>query len=168
MCPSCEEVNSYGVNLVAILAGLKSGDYESEFDVRDFKIKFRPLSFKELNEAGLKQFELQKAIIGIEAIEDLEQRDKAGFQALESITMMTMQLIGSSVEYIKTDTLMVTEQEFILDFLKNCDRNIYNAIRDHHTALKDATEIKPLDIKCPSCENEYAQSFTLNPADFFA
>lgn len=168
MCPSCKEVNAYGVNLVAILANLKSGDYASELDVRDFKIKFRPLTFKELNDAGMKQFELQKTISGIDDIEDIEQRNAMGFQALEKVTILTMELIASSVEYIKTDTLVVEEQEFILDFLKNCDRNIYNTIRDHHAKLKDATELKPLEIKCPSCQHDYEQAFTLNPADFFA
>lgn len=168
MCPSCEEVNSYGVNLIAILANLKSGDYASELDVRDFKIKFRPLTFKELNDAGMGQFELQKTIAGIDDIEDAEQRNALGFQALEKVTILTMELIASSIEYIKTDTLVVQEKEFILDFLKNCDRNIYNTIRDHNAKLKDATEIKPLEIKCPSCQHEYEQSFTLNPADFFA
>ena len=79
-----------------------------------------------------------------------------------------MELIASSMEYIKTDTLVVEEQEFILDFLKNCDRNIYNTVRDHHAKLKDATELKPLEIKCPSCQHDYEQAFTLNPADFFA
>jgi len=167
MCPSCEDISTYGVNLVAILSTLKSGDYASEFSVRDFQVKFRPLTFKELNEVSLKQFELQKLISSIETVEDAEEREKLGFQTLEKVTMVTMELIAASIEYIKTENLMVEEQEFILDFLKNCDRNIYGAIRDHNTKLKSATDIKPLQITCPSCSHEYEQAFTMNPADFF-
>jgi hypothetical protein len=167
MCPSCEEVSSYGVNLVSTLSTLKSGDYESVMEIKDFHIKFRPLTFKELNEAGLKQFELQKLIKSLNTEPDLDQRDKTGYEIVERVTLLTMELVAASIEYVKTDTIVVKDQEFILDFLKNCDKLIYNAIRDRNAELKSGTELKPLQVTCPSCSHEYEQSFTLNPADFF-
>lgn len=167
VCPSCEEVNSYSANLVSILSTLKSGDYASEFEVKDFYIKFRPLTFKELNEAGMKQFELQKIISSLTSVEDAEQRDKVGYDIVERVTLLTMELSAASIEYVKTDNVVVKDQEFILEFLKNCDRNIYNAVRDRNAELKSATELKPLQVTCPSCSHEYEQPFTLNPADFF-
>lgn len=166
-CPNCGDVSPYMINLVSILSTLKSGDYATELEVKEFCIKFRPLTFKELNEAGLKQFELQKSIASLDTLEDPDQRDKTGYEIIEQVTLLTMELSASSVEYVKTDTVLVKDPEFILDFLKNCDRNIYNEIRDHNAELKSATEIKPLQITCPSCSHEYEQSFTLNPTDFF-
>ena len=166
-CPSCQELASYGVNLVAALASLKSGDYTVPLQVNDLKIKFRPLTYKEMNEAGIAQFEIQRVFANLEAETNEEERNKKTQDALKSITELTMHILARTIEYIQTPTVMVDKTDFILDFMKNCDKNIYTTIRDHNAELKAQTEMKPLDIKCIHCGHEYKQSFTLNSSDFF-
>lgn len=165
-CPKCEEFSKYGVNLVSILSSLKAGDYSKELEVGELAIKFRPLVYKEMNEASLHQFELQKLFVQLEQLDD-EDRAKKTQEAVISITDVTMQILAKTIEYVKTPGAMVTETEFILDFLQNCDKNTYTAIRDYHTTLKENTELKPLQIKCIHCQNEYTQPFVLNASDFF-
>lgn len=167
ICPNCQNDGKYGVNLVAVLASLKSGDYDTELQMNDLKIKFRPLRYREMNEAGKGQFEVQKLFAALESIEDDAQKASISETALRKVTELTMDLISQAIEYIKTPNAVVTEKEYILDFLKNCDKNLYVAIRDHNANLKAQTELKPLDIKCVSCNHEYAQPFVLNPTDFF-
>jgi hypothetical protein len=79
-----------------------------------------------------------------------------------------MSIISNTIEYIDTPTSRVEDKQFIDDFLHNCDGSVYIAIRDHNTELKNSTELKPLDIKCDNCGNEYQQPYTLNASDFFA
>lgn len=167
MCPNCGEQSSYGMNLVGMLSTLSSGDYNIPYEIRDLKIKFRPLVYKEMNEASMLQFDLQKMFNQIENTEDVEQKDKLGKEALEKITLLTMELITKSIEYIQTPTVVVSEPEFIVDFLKNCDRNIYNSIRDYNAELKAKAELKPMDLTCPECSHSYQQKYTLDPSDFF-
>lgn len=166
-CPSCHEVSSYGVNLSAMLANMKAGNYSEDLRIHDLSITFRPLTYKELNKAGLAQFEIQRVFSGIEKIENEEERNKKTQDALRSITLLTMEVLAQAIEIIRTPGTEVTEQEFIIDFLQNCDKNTYIAIRDFHSKLKEQTELKPLHIKCVSCTHEYDQPFTLNPSDFF-
>jgi hypothetical protein len=166
-CPECKEENTYGVNLLAMLTTLKAADYSIPVEVRDLKIKFRPLTYKEINTAALEQFEIQKAFAAIDAIKDDAEKEKAGRDTLEKITTLTMGLVANTIQYIQTPETIVEEQDFILDFLMNCDRNTYTSIRELNTEMKTATEIKPLDIKCSSCDHEYQQPFALNPSDFF-
>jgi len=168
ICPKCQNDGKYGVNLVAVLASMKSGDYDSELKINDLHIKFRPLTYKEMNEAGKGQFEVQRMFASIEAIEDEAQKASVSESALRRVTELTMALISQAIEYIKTPTALVNEKEYILDFLKNCDKTMYVTIRDHNTMLKSQTELKPLDITCVNCENQYEQPFMLNPTDFFA
>ena len=78
-----------------------------------------------------------------------------------------MDLLCSSIEYIQTPTIKVDQKDFILDFLKNCDRNVYVSVRERSYELRQASEIKPMKITCGSCEHEYEQAITLNPTDFF-
>jgi hypothetical protein len=64
-CPSCKEIAEYAVNLVAILSQLKAADYDKELTINDLYIKFRPLTYKEMNEAGTSQMEAQRIFIGL-------------------------------------------------------------------------------------------------------
>ena len=166
-CPSCEESNRYAVNLIPILNTLKPGDYDTPMQIGDLIIKFKPLKYKEMNEAALAQFDLQRVFVSLENIDDEDERNRISKEALEKITMLTMELLSKTIEYIDTPGVRVDEQEFILDFLKHCDRNVFIELRDYNSKLKEATEIKPLNIKCAGCGHEYEQAFTLSPVDFF-
>ena len=166
-CPKCDEVAEYGVNLMTILTQLKSGDYSNELQVNDLFIKFRPLTYKEMNQAGIAQFEIQRVFSSLDAITDDTERTLKGQEALKSVTELTMQILTSAILYVRTPGTTVENKDYIIDFLKNCDKNVYVAIRDFNAKLKEQTEIKPLKLKCTSCEHEYEQQFTLNTSDFF-
>lgn len=166
-CPSCKEFATYQVNLIGILSSLEPGNYETPMEIGDLKIKFRPLTYKQINDGATAQFEVQRIFMSIDNIEDTDERNTVSHQALERITSLTMELIASAIEYIETPGTKVVEKEFILDFLQHCDRNIYLQIREYNTVLRASTEVKPLQMECSSCEFKYEQPFTLNPADFF-
>lgn len=167
-CPKCKESSSYGVSLVSILASLKAGDYSKELQVGELSIKFRPLTYKEMNEASLNQFEIQKLFANLESadISD-EERASRSKDAVKSITEITMKILAKTIERVTTPDSQVTETPYILDFLQNCDKTTYTTIRDYHTQLKASTELKPLKIKCIHCQHEYEQTYVLNASDFF-
>lgn len=168
VCPACSEAASYGVNLVGVLSTLKAGDYDTELRVgSDLLIKFKPLIYKEMTEAGLGQFELQRMFNSIQNLENLEERTKKQQEALKVITDVTMKVLSKTIEYIKTPTAFVDQNDFILDFIRNCDRNIFEQIKTHNQSLKAMSEVKPLQIKCASCQHEYQQTFSINATDFF-
>lgn len=166
-CPNCEETGTYGLNLISVLSSLKGGAYDEIVDLGDLKIKLRPLTYKEMNESATRQFEIQRTFSQVNMIEDAEQREKLGVQALEQITELTMNLLSYTIEYIETPTTKVDEKPFILDFLKNCDRNLYTQLRDKSGELKAMTEIQPMEIECPSCHHQYKEPVNINPVDFF-
>jgi hypothetical protein len=166
-CPKCENQATFGVDLIGVLGSLSVGDYSQELEIGNLAVKFRPLTFREMNEASLGQFEVQKIFAALEKEENMEVKAKHSQQALKDITDLTIKILTSTIEYIKTPTVTVTEKEFILDFLNNCDKDTYVIIRDTNAKLRAAAELKPLDIKCTNCGNEYKQPFTLNPTDFF-
>jgi hypothetical protein len=167
VCPACEEETKYGLSLISMLTQLKEGDYDSELIINELHIKFRPITYKEMNSASMKQFEIQKLFNSIDQLtDDLEKAERAK-TAIISITELTMKLLANAVEYISTPSARVEETEYILDFLQNCDKESYDKIKDYHTQLKEGTSIKPLKLSCTSCNHNYEQSFTLNTADFF-
>lgn len=166
-CPKCEDVSTFKIVLGGILAGLTNPDFDTELEVGELSIKFRPLSFKEVNQASIEQFDLQRMFASLENMTDEDQKSKAMQEALARITNLTMVLLSKSIVHIKTPTIPVTELEYILDFLQHCDRNLYIQIRDYSSKIREQSEIKPMQFTCASCSHQYEQSITLNPTDFF-
>jgi hypothetical protein len=146
---------------------MKPGNYDGELEINELKVKFRPLTYKEMNEASIGQVEIQRVFIMLENEPDEEVRKTRGQEALKRITELTIKLLTGAIEYIDTPTARVEDKGFILDFLNNCDKNMYVSLRDYNAELKSQTEIKPLKIKCIHCQHDYEQPFTLNTSDFF-
>lgn len=166
-CPKCSETSTYTTEIMSIISTLKSPDYSSTLDAGDLKIKFGPLTYKEMNEAALAQFKVERIFRTIDAIKDAGEKALKTKDMLIEMTEATMLIIAKTIKYIETPDSRVDDLNFILDFLKNCDKNVYISIRDHHSALKADTDLKPLDVKCSNCEHEYKQPFTINASDFF-
>jgi len=167
-CPSCTETSKFDVNLPAILAGFKPGDYQTPLQVtNDVIIKFRPLMYKETNEANMGQFQIQKSLQNVLAMEEGDVKSAKVQDVMASINTLATQLIAASIEYVKVPTATVMEREFILEFLKNVGKQEYDKIRDHSVALRESTMNKPLDITCPHCTHEFSQGFSINASDFF-
>jgi hypothetical protein len=166
-CPSCNEDAKYGINLVSVLSTLKAGDYNNELQVNDLGIKFKPLNYKQMNEVSMSQFELQKVFLSVNNMTDEDERNSKTKDILTNITQVAMHVLANTIEYIRTPSSMVSENEYILDFLQNCDKNMYEQIKTYHENIKKETELKPLKVKCIHCSHEYEKPFTLNISDFF-
>ncbi len=166
-CPKCETNATFSISLASILSSISSPDYDSELEYGDLTVKLKPISYREINSASMEQFEFQKLVAQVDNIEDDELRNQTVKDALEKITNITMNLLSHSVAHIKTPTATVEDREFILEFLRNCDKKIYTAIRDHSGRLREEAEIKPMSVECTNCQHEYKQAITLNPTDFF-
>jgi hypothetical protein len=167
MCPACETESKYGINLTGLLTSLKSGNYDEEITINELKFKFKPLSYKQINQINTSQFEIQAAMNSLESIEDDSARQVKTTEAMQKLTELSMGFVTEAIEHIVSPSAFVTEKNYILDFLKNCDKQTFEALRTTTINLRQASEIKPLEIKCVSCENEYKQSLVLNATDFF-
>lgn len=167
-CPSCNEVSKFDVNLSAVLASFKPADYSVPLELGELKIKFKPMPYKVINEFSIAQFGLQKSMADIMNIEDEGKRDEASSDILMNILSITIDVIASTIEHIKAPNIVVFEQEYIKEFLNNCDKQTFDKIKDFSTDLKKATQTKPLEIKCPECSHEFQQDFNINVSDFFA
>ena len=165
-CPACEEVDDVTVDLRRVNDSLSVGNYEEKLQIGDLEFYFRPITFKTVNHNNQVQMEQQQIIRSLEALEDAERSEKVQ-TLMAAINEATLSTVASSVAAIKTPNALVTEFEFILDYLKNTDSKIFNQIKDHAVELKQKSEVKPLDITCNSCKHEYTQPFTLDLSSFF-
>lgn len=167
LCTNCQNEATYGVNLMAILTNMKLGNYSEPLTINDLEIKFRPVTYMQMTNAAIGQFDLQKVFNRIESITDEQEKREATQEAIKTVTALTMRVISQSIEFIRTPEAVVTDTDHIAEFLQSCDAGTYNKIKDYNAKLKESTEIKPLNITCSNCNHQYRQPFTLNSADFF-
>ena len=166
-CPSCSEEASYSINLVGLLGKLEVGNYDEPVVINELSFKFKPFSYKKVNNINMVQFEIEQSIGKLETITDpIERQTQAGL-AMQKLNNLSIELISESVDYISTPTSVVSEKEYILDFLQNCDRKIFEQLRNTAVKLREISQLKPLDVKCIHCSHDYKQKLTLNVSDFF-
>jgi hypothetical protein len=167
-CPACNHESERTLDLRTVLDSIKSPDYTKSLAWGDMEIYFKPLSYKNLNDNNQMQFENQKLLqmLPDSAVPDSEKMTALS-AALRKITDITVSSLAQSIAAVKTPQALVSEPGFIDEFLKNCDRALFNQIRDRIIELKVQSEMQPLKLICTECNHEYEQSITLDMSSFF-
>jgi hypothetical protein len=167
-CPACSDTSDRKLDLRGVLTTLIAPNYDASIKSGDLEIYFRPLNYKNLNDNNQLQFEQQKLL---QMIPDatVAEADKmtALTAAFKKLTDITVQSLALSITAIKTPQALVSEFEYINDFLKNCNRQLFEQIRDHVIKLREQSEMQPLNMECPACHHKYEQVITLDMASFF-
>jgi hypothetical protein len=173
VCPTCGTDHEHVMDLRSVLDKMTAPDYNAPVRAGDLEIHFRPMTYKNLNDNNQAQFEEQKIMqqyasaTADNATED--QRLEAMSEALKKITILTIKAMAQSVAVIKSPDTFVNESEYIEDFLQNCDRTLFNRIKEHIISIKEKSELRPFEIVCPEeeCKNKYMQAITLDMSNFF-
>ena len=167
-CPGCNNEHDFTVDLRSVLDQLSTPDYSIGIQQGDLEVYFRPMTYQNLNQNNQLQFEQQK-MMSMLPESDLGEEDKIRniTDALKRLTAVTIEALCQSIAMIRTPSAMVTEPEFIHEFMQNCDRKVFNLIRDRIVELKAASEIKPMTMTCPECQTQYEQGLTLDMTSFF-
>jgi hypothetical protein len=167
-CPSCEHSSDYGLDLRTVLDKLKAPDYSQPIKQGDIEIFFKPMTYKNLTDNNKIQFDEQRIFQNIPEEGDVNPAQmNAVAEALKKMTEMTVTALAQSIMTIKTPNALVSEPEFIVEFMQNCDRGMFNRIQDYVIEHKSEAELKPITIKCSECQHEYQQNFTLDMTSFF-
>ena len=167
-CPKCQTEGDFSLDLRSVLDLLASPDYGESIEAGPLQISFRPVDFEQQNRISTEQFEHQRTI-QIIPNSDLPEAEKVKrmTEVMFQIQQLTTRVLAMSIVSIRTPQAMVTETEYIQEFLENCDREIYTTIREKAVDLRQSAELKPLPIKCSNCGHEHEQILNLDQASFF-
>lgn len=168
-CPACGHQHEFSVDLRGIMDRLKKPNFDMPLISGDIEIHFKPLSYQQVVENSVRQFEEQK-VLSILPDSDVPEEEKIKLlnQTIMKLTRYTVIAAAQCIAMIKTPQAMVSEQPWIQEFLANCESHVFNQIKDHLVALRESTDIPPLQLECPECKHKYDQTFTLDQSNFFA
>lgn len=168
VCTHCSETSDYVIDLNHQLAMIGRSEYQKSAKIGQFEIMFRPLTYHEINEANQEQFNEQKLaeVLPNADLSDGEKLKQINDLVLK-ITEGTIKAVSRSISSIKTDDVIVTDEQQIKEFLNNCSAQIFDAIKDAAVEKRNASNLKPLRLTCNHCSKEYEQPLVLDLSNFF-
>lgn len=167
-CPKCSHDHEFVLDLRKLLESLGRPDYDKKLQIGDLTFGFRPLTYRQINDNNILQYEDQKLmrIMNQTDLTDQKKMELIG-DSFRKITQLTMIAVSQCIAAISTDSSIVTDQNHIAEYLVNCEKDIFNQIRDHIGELKTVSDFRPLDLTCENCGHQYQQEFSLDISNFF-
>jgi hypothetical protein len=167
---------TYSVDLKTILDGLYSlTAWDEVINIGNvLKVHVRPLTYKKMSAAAAQTFETQR-IINLVNDTTVNEEEKLEIfkKSFNKLTNLTLDVITESIFAIETNSGLVTEPEFIKEFMENCDKDIFNQVKDHLDRLRDQNTIRPLKVKASDdmiaagSAEEIEVPIVFDPATFF-
>jgi len=168
-CTNCKEENEFTVDLRVLLDSIRPAEYNS-VSVDGLEFMFKPQSFKGLNEVNMISFEQQKLVDAI-SNSDLTSEEKAGYikVAFEKLTDMNIMALVNCIDHITLeDGTLVDNRGHIKEFITNCERKVYDKIKELITAEVSKQKLDPMTLECPNCQHQYTTELNFEYSNFFA
>ena len=171
VCPHCQTKNENTINLEALVSQTFHPDFEETIKTNDLEIFIRPQTFFQLNTIAMKNFEYTRAakIIEDQTLTDPEKIAKVS-EILKKLIDLAIDSIQNSVVAIKTnDGILVEDPDNIREFLKNCDKEIWEIIKNKIETMGDQNPTKKIDLIClnDECKKNYITPLIFELSNFF-
>jgi hypothetical protein len=167
-CPHCNESNEHTVNLTNILENITPADYSQLSTIDNLIFKFKPQSYRNVNQLNIATFEERKLISNIMNSEIEDDEKKRMFdESFKKITDLNVELLISCIESVTVEGTSVTDHNMIRDFLDNCSRQTYTDIKDKIQETIDKNKIRQVQLNCNECGQPYDTDLVFDQANFF-
>jgi hypothetical protein len=168
-CPHCQESTDYELDLRTLLDSIGRPDYNSNLEAGNLQFMFRPISYENMTKNSIEQYNYQRQIQNItdsNLSDDEKLRNMTN--VMTNITLLTIKTIAQNINAIRTPDSLVTDVNHIHEFLTQCDRTVFENIKQHVVDLRGQSESKPMHLTCDSCKASYDQPISLEMSGFFA
>lgn len=167
VCSACNTENTYTLNLSEIIEFYTHCEYNNTFKLDDLTITVRPLTYKQSTDFALKNFELQRTVMQIQEVLDEQERTKANRDILEKITLLRLEIFSAGIESVRIGSEIVTDPEYIKEWVSNTDRYVTQALNDHLDKIKENWTPGNKTAVCENCGHKELIKLELDQSNFF-
>lgn len=140
---------TYSVDLRTLLDQLnQSISWKNRIEINDQMVLYvRPLTYKEVSQTSIQTFESQKIItvVNDSSLSD-EEKIKTFRESFAKLTDVTVGLVSSCVYKIESVAGTTDDPEYINEFMTNCDKNIFDSVKNHLDRMREQNTLKPLTV----------------------
>lgn len=167
-CPSCGSDNDYDIDLRTVLSSIRCPHY-LPFEFKNLTFQLRPQRYFSMNASNQVRF-IEQSIYQSLSNNDLddEQRRELLTQQIAQAEQLNYEILVSSTEYIATpEGTQVTDPEQLKEFYQSAENAIVKRIKQEMDSYAAVAGIKPIHLKCTSCEHEYQRELVFDYSSFF-
>jgi hypothetical protein len=165
--PECKNENDYDVDLGTVVDHFSSCKYDNTLDIGTLTLRLQPLTYRQTTEFSLRNFQLRQKLASSSNLPEEEQK-KLVSDLFKELGVIQNKIYSESIESIDTGKTVVTERQFIEDWLNNSEKEVFDKIRDKFNKNKDSWKIPNVNVKCGECGREASLSIDLDQTNFFA
>lgn len=171
-----EEEMNYNVDLRQLLDTLyETITWEERINVgTELALYIRPVNYHTISKTSIENFETQKLMNLVNNSELSEEQKVDTFRdSFKKLTDITVGIINNSVYRIESSAGTTEIPEDISEFMENCDKNVYDAVKNRLDSLRKTNSLKPIKVRATQeminngSEEELEVPLTFDPANFF-
>lgn len=167
VCPKCEEVNQFDMNIANMLENIKELDPENVIELSPMlKVFLRPYNVENATQASLAAYTEAKKIRGLENAPE-DERSAAINESINKLNKVNLILTSDCVLRIVTGPTEVSNRQHIAEFMQQVPSPWYNQIEKHLKGINSQGLDRKQAVKCAKCEHEWQTEVEFDPASFF-
>jgi hypothetical protein len=167
-CEHCSADNDYELELTNLIDHYQHVVYDNKVALKEVVVKLRPLSYKQVTDFSIENFQLQQKLIQAQSISDDDERNKLISKLYVDFGMLQVEIYSASIESIEAGNQVVEERLFIDEWLKNTEKETFAKLKEHIDKNKEAWKTPPQLVECDNCKKENTLSIELDHSNFFA
>jgi hypothetical protein len=134
---------------------------------KNLVIKTKPLTYKQITDFALRNFQLQQRLNQNIVLTDEEEKKKNFSELFSQLAELQNEIFTEGIEQITVDNTAVNEKEYIREWLANCDRDAYEDIKTTILKNQEIYSSPEHDIECSGCGKAAKITVDLDQASFF-
>jgi hypothetical protein len=167
-CSECNHENTYDVEIGKIIDHFSKCVYENKVVVDNLIIKLQPLTYKQVSEFALKNYEMQKTLQKSMELPDELDRQKVVGDLYKQLGTLRNEIFATGIDAIDTPDGAVSERVFIIDWLNNADKSTFDSIKAVIDRNTDAWKSPTMTVACEECGAENLIRVEMDQSNFFA
>jgi hypothetical protein len=166
-CIKCATENEYDLDLNRIIEHYMTCNYEDTVVLTDLVIKLRPLNYKTSTEFNIVNFQLQQKMAQADSMEAGEEKQKVTSDLFNQLANLQTEIFKSIIDSIDIGSQVVTDRSFIDEWITNCDKNVFDSIKEVNQKNNKEWAIPPFQVICDNCQHETNLSVEMDESNFF-
>lgn len=172
VCPHCGTKNEHAIDLSYMLANNElSPGWDEPATYNGLLITLRPQRFEEFNKDNQLAYEEQRLMQMLNSDALTEEQKAEQFKLMfDRLIDVGVKQISKSISCITLeDGTEVSDENHISEFLSNCDKKVWDIIKDQLDAIGRAGANREVRLSCTNeeCSKKFSTPFVFEQASFF-
>ena len=168
ICPKCTTENDYELDLNFIVEFYTGKKYNNKVVISDdLAVKTQPLNYKQMTDLNIRTFKLQQKLNQAMQITDEQEQQVMVKELFRELAETQTELYMLSVESVELKNTIVTDNDHIVEWLKNCDKSVVDKLKKHIETTRNEWRVPNFPVKCAECGTENNITIELDHSNFF-